>query len=97
MRQSNSRHRGSYISTRVLLNSLNEFGEIRCEALLSIVCVCLFFLFIIIILFFLMGLINSRIQEHECKILFSYDAKMFALKRQDFATRNHDVLIDFKT
>ena len=44
-----------------------------------------------------MRLIDSIIQEHECKLLYSYDAKIFALKRQDFATRNYDVLIDFNT
>ena len=62
-----------------------------------LICFVFVFIFVIIILFFLMGLINSIIQEQECKILFSYDTKMFALKRQDFATRNHDVLIDFNT
>ena len=47
------------MSAHVILNLLNELGEkIRCEALPSILSVSL------------TSLINSIIQEHECKILF---------------------------
>ena len=51
-----SRNRRSYITYifHVLLNLLKEFGKIRCEAYR----------------FSPMSLINSIIQEHECKILF---------------------------
>ena len=52
-------HRGSYMSAHVLLNLLNELGEkIRCEA-------CR-----VSYRFSPTSLINSIIQEHECKILF---------------------------
>ena len=48
------------MSARVLLNLLNEFGKkIRCEALAEH-----------LIGFHPTSLINSIIQEHECKILF---------------------------
>ena len=50
-------NRGSYMSSHVLLNLLNELNwgkEIKCEA-------CLAFY-----LFFATSLINSIIQEHEC-------------------------------
>ena len=47
------------MSDHVLLNLLSEFGKkIRCEGLPSILSV------------FPKELINSVIQEHECKILF---------------------------
>ena len=47
------------MSAHVLLNLLNELGKmIRCEALPSILS------------FSPTSLINSIIQEHECKILF---------------------------
>ena len=52
-------YRGSYMSAHVLLNLLNDLGKkIRCEALPSILSV------------FPIELINSMMQEHECKILF---------------------------
>ena len=52
-------NRGSYMSAHVLLNLLNEMGKkIRCEAVLSILSVSP------------ISLVNSIIQEHECKILF---------------------------
>ena len=55
-------NRGSYMSVHVLLNLSNELGKkIRSEALPIIIN------FIIITL---ISLINSIIQEHECKILF---------------------------
>ena len=52
-------HRGSYMSTHVLLNLLNEFGKkSRREAMSSIFSVSS------------TSLINSTIQEYERKILF---------------------------
>ena len=51
--------RESYTNAHVILNLLNKLGKvIKCEACRAFYC------------FFSTSLINSIIQEHECKILF---------------------------
>ena len=83
----NFRNRGSYMSAHVLLNLSNEFGgkdKMRDFAYR----------------FSPASLINSIIQEHECKILFiighlnSILLASFALKRSDFAIRKREVYMD---